>query len=108
MRAVEDRANSNSERASAVAALPPLITTVATDMPPYVFALAIRANWVPVPPRLFKMVNRLFVGLEGLEKFEDVHGHTISFDAQPYHDRLGWQVHKRTIPIYFERFLFPT
>jgi hypothetical protein len=84
MSAVEDRADSNREGAGAIATLPALSTAIAACVPTYIPALAIRANRVSMPPRLFKMVNRLFIGLEGLEKFENVHWCTISFDALPY------------------------
>ena len=104
MSAVKDCADRNREGAGAIATLPALITTVSTDVPPYVSALAIRANRVSMPPRLLKMVNGLFVGLEGLEKFEDVHGCTVSFDALPYLNPRFCQVQKRTIPFFFSRF----
>ena len=40
-----------------------------------------------MPSHLFKVVNRLFVGLEGFTEIQDVHGRTVSFDALPDHDR---------------------
>jgi len=77
MSAVKDRANRNSEGARAIAALPALIITVAAHVPPDAFAFAIGTYGATVPTHLFKVVNCLFVGLEGLEKFEDVHGCTV-------------------------------
>jgi hypothetical protein len=98
MSAVKNRANGDCESASAIATLPALITAIAAYMPPDILALAIRANGMPVPTRLFKVVNRLFIGLERLEKFENVHGCTVSFDALPYLNPCFCQVQKRTIP----------
>jgi len=98
MSAVENRADGDREGASAIAALPALITAIAARVTADVFALAIRANRMAMPTRLFKVVNRLFVGLEGLEKFQDVHGCTVLFDALPYLNPSLCQVQKRTIP----------
>jgi len=100
MSAMENRADGNSKRASAISALPPLIIAVATDVPPYVFTFAIRANRMSAPPGLFKMVNRLFVSLERLEKIEDVHECTVLFDALPYLNPCFCQVQKRTITLF--------
>ena len=64
MSAVKDRANGDREGAGAITTLPALITAITTNVPAYILALAIRANLASMPSRLFKMVNRLFIGLE--------------------------------------------
>ena len=66
MSAVKDRANGDREGAGAITTLPALITAITTNVPAYILALAIRANLASMPSRLFKMVNRLFIGLEGV------------------------------------------
>jgi len=81
MSAVENCADGYSKCTSTRATLPTLIVTIAARMASNILALAIGAYWASMPPRLFKVVNRLFVCLEGLEKIEDVHGCTVSFDA---------------------------
>ncbi len=101
MGAVKDCSDSDREGARAISTLPPLITAIPARVPPNVFALAIGANRMAVPPRLFEVVNCLFIGLESLEKIEDVHGCTGLFDALPYLSAGFCQVHKRTIPNFF-------
>jgi hypothetical protein len=101
MSAVENRADSNRESAGTIAALPTLITAIAARMPSDIPALTIGTYWAPAPTRLFKVVDGLFVGLEGLKEVENVHGCTVLFDALPYLNPSFCQVQKRTIPINF-------
>ena len=54
-----------------------------------------------MPADLFKVVDGLFVSLKRLEKFENVHGCTFSFDALQYQKLDFCQVQKRTIQISF-------
>ena len=98
MSAVEDCADGDCEGFITIAALPTLISPIAARVPPDILALAIRAYRMSVPSGLFKVVNCLFVGLERLEKIEDIHGCTVSFDALPYLNPGFCQVQKRTIP----------
>jgi hypothetical protein len=81
MSAMENRSDGDREGTGAIAALPALITAIAARVPSDILAFAIRANRMPAPTRLFEVVNGLFVCVEGLKKFEDVHGCTVSFDA---------------------------
>jgi hypothetical protein len=57
MSAMENRADGNREGTGAIATLPTLIAAIAAYVPPDILALAIRAHRVPVPTRLFKVVN---------------------------------------------------
>ncbi|MFZ0495494.1 MAG: hypothetical protein WBE80_15920 [Methylocella sp.] len=68
MSAVKERAGRHRDGTGALAALPALITTVAAHVPPDVLALTIWAHRLPMPSHLFKVVNRLFAGLEGLKE----------------------------------------
>jgi hypothetical protein len=102
MGAVKDRANGNSESAVAITTLPPLISTIAANMTADIVTLAIRAYRMPVPSSLFKVVDCLFIGLEGLEKFEGVRG--APFCSMRYHTSIIAFVKSKSVPF---RFLLP-
>jgi len=78
MGSVKHCANGDGKSTGAIATLPALALAVPARMTANRFAFAIWTNRTPAPTRRLKMLNRLFLRLERLEKFEDVHGFALS------------------------------
>ena len=73
MRAVEQRADRHREGAATIPALPARHIPVAAGMAARADATAVGAMRLAGPAHLFQMLNRLLLGLKGLEDFEDIH-----------------------------------
>ena len=73
MRAVKEGANRYREGAGAIAALPTRPASIAAGMAANVLALAIWTHWPTMPANTLKIFDCLFLGLEGLEDFNNVH-----------------------------------
>jgi DNA methylase len=101
MSAVEYCTDGHREGFITIAALPALISPVAARMPADVIALAIRAYWMPMPSGFFKVVDRLFVGLKGLEEVKDVHG--APFCSMRYRTSILAFVKSKSEPFRFKK-----